>query len=297
MKKLVVSLAVACVAAYGVYYVANKKVEDELRASLVKSYKETSGTEFKGDVSTNVLFGTLDIKNFTFGEGDQRSGDIKFEGIQYYNKDRLLGDNLKISLNNYTVKEGNMVYKSDNQLSVKNLGEGKVLVDWVSKTHEDNTTNKLNQHLVLNIDNIGNTYDNLNGELTRSILDPKYEPDPVKIGRDILSARILDAKLVMNNEGLVKKGMINGVKTQYPEQSEADIEKYLKLDGENFLKSTFTDDQTKAILKFFNDEQGKLVVQIKNTQNSTIAETYGALLMTANPAYALSKNYQLTITN
>lgn len=297
MKKLVVSLAVACFAAYGVYYVANKKVEDELRASLVKSYKETSGTEFKGDVSTNVLFGTLDIKNFTFGEGDQRSGDIKFEGIQYYNKDRLLGDNLKISLNNYTVKEGNMVYKSDNQLSVKNLGEGKVLVDWVSKTHEDNTTNKLNQHLVLNIDNIGNTYDNLNGELTRSILDPKYEPDPVKIGRDILSARILDAELVMNNEGLVKKGMINGVKTQYPEQSEADIEKYLKLDGENFLKSTFTDDQTKAILKFFNDEQGKLVVQIKNTQNSTIAETYGALLMTANPAYALSKNYQLTITN
>lgn len=297
MKKLVLSVAVACVAAYGVYYVANKKVEDEVRTSLVKAYKENSGTDFKGDVSTNVLFGTLDIKNFTFGEGDDRSGDIKFEGIQYYNKDRILGDNLKISLNNYTVKEGQMVYKSDNQLSIKNIGEGKVVVDWVSKTHEDNTSNKLNQHLVFNIDNIGNTYDIINSELTRSVLDSKYEPDPLKISKDLMTARILDAEFVMENEGLVKKGMINGVKAQYPEQTEADIEKYLKLDGENFLKSNFTEDQTKAIVKFFNDEQGKLVVKVKNTQNSTIAETYGALLMTANPAYALSKNYQLTITN
>lgn len=297
MKKLVLSVAVACVAAYGAYYVANKKVEDEVRTSLVKAYKETSGTDFKGDVSTNVLLGTLDIKNFTFGEGDPRSGDIKFEGIQYYNKDRILSDNLKISLNNYTVKEGQMVYKSDNQLSIKNVGEGKVVVDWVSKTHEDNTSNKLNQHLVFNIDNIGNTYDTINSELTRSVLDSKYEPDPLKISKDLMTARILDAEFVMENEGLVKKGMINGVKAQYPEQTEADIEKYLKLDGENFLKSTFTEDQTKAIMKFFNDEQGKLVVKVKNTQNSTIAETYGALLMTANPAYALSKNYQLTITN
>lgn len=302
MKKLVICIGLATVAAYGVYYVANKKVEDKVTAALHDSSKSI-GEEFKGVVSTNILLGTLEIKDFEVPSVAGSKGDLKVEGIQYYNQDRIFNENIILKFDNYKVEDPTFDLTSDNLIKISNLQNGEIGIEIESKIRNEKTEDKelikeyLNQKLEINASSMGDTYDKLNAEITKSVFEQGYRPDLVNVLSGVSGATIKKIAFTLDNNKLMQKGVYDSIKKQYPDATDAEIKAYLDENAKSYINNSFNETNAKALNHFLDNEKSKLTFTVENKNNVSLMKTYQNYLLNNDPIKTFYNDYELKIEN
>ncbi len=296
MKKLIICAAIAGITSYGIYYIANKKVEDNIQVALEKTAKDMGNYDFSGDVSTNILMGTLKIENFELkNPAITQTGDLEITGIQFYNQEKILSDDVSIRFNNYKVQDPTFDLISDNMIKIKKTGDSSIAIILESKIIENKTNDKLIQNLELNIDSVGNLYDNFNKDLTNSILVEKYTTDNLKYIKDISGAKLTNASLTLDNEKLLQKGLKDNIKIQYPEATDKEINDYIVSNARIYVNQNFPEEFRPKLMKFIESENDKITISINNISGKNVTETYQTMLFSQNPAKDISMLYKLEI--
>lgn len=297
MKKVLGVVAVLAVAGVGGFYYANGKIENELNASIKKSNESSLGTQVEGNVSTNILLGTLRIDDMKIKSGEAiQEGDLAISGLKFYNQENVFSDKVSISLNNYK-SFTDQTYTSNNSFTISKLGEGKVNIQATSAFVGSAVEGNISQDYNANISGVGDLYETLTKDLSRSLVHNTPPENPMAYLGKVSGAKLDSLILKVNNDRFLKNTLKESAKSQEPALNDGELEIKMNEYVESQIKQNVPEvnGAQAKVLEFYRADKSTLVVTFTNKNNKSLLDAYSSMLSTGNAATVIATNYDIKV--
>jgi hypothetical protein len=297
MNKVIYVVAGLAIAVSGGLYYANLKVENELNASIKKANESSYGTKVEGDVSTNIVLGTLKIDNMKIKSGEvTQEGNLAITGLKFYNKENVFSDKVEITLNDYK-STADQKYTSNNSFGISKSGEGKINLQATSAFLGSETQGNISQEYNANISGVGDLYETLTKDLSRSLVHNTPPENPMAYIGKVSGAKLDTLTLKVNNDRFLKSTLMESAKSQDPSMNDGELLKRMNEYVEAQIKQNVpeTGGAQAKVLDFYKTDKSTLVVNFTNKTNKPLIDAYTAMLSSGNTATVIAENYDIKI--
>lgn len=297
MKKVISVVAALAIIGVGGFYYANGKVENELNASIKKANESSIDTKFEGNVSTNILLGTLRIDDLKIKSNDvTQEGNLEISGLKFYNQENVFSDKISIALNDYK-STSDQKYTSNNSFTMAKTGDGKINLQATSSFVGAETQGNISQEYNANISGVGDLYETLTKDLSRSVVHNTPPENPMAYVGKVSGAKLDTLTLKVNNDRFLKNTLIESAKSQDPKLTEAEITKSMNEYVEAQIKQNVPEvgGAQAKVLDFYKNDKATLVVNFTNKTNKPLIEAYTAMISSGNTAGVIAENYDIKI--
>lgn len=297
MKKVLGVVAVLGIMGVGGFYYANGKVENELNASIKKSNESSLGTKVEGKVSTNILLGTLKIDDLRIKNGEEtQQGNLAISGLKFYNQENVFSDKVSITLNDYK-SFADQNYTSDNSFTISKLGDGKINLQATSAFVGSATEGNISQEYKANVSGVGDLYETLTKDLSRSLVHNTPPENPMAYIGKISGAKLDSLTLKVNNDRFLKNTLKESAKSQDPTLNDGELLRKMNEYVEAQIKQNVPEvnGAQSKVLEFYRTDKATLVVNFTNKTNKSLVDAYSSMLSTGNAANVIATNYDIKI--
>lgn len=292
MKKIIkVAIAAGVIIGAGVggFYCLNGMVEKDLNNSI-KNINESGLADISGDVSVNVILGTLKIKDLKIKSGESvQEGDVKVKGLNFLDKKNLFSNEVSIYFDNYR-SEYSTNYYSDNSFVVSKEGESKINIKAVSSFVGEENQGKLKQEYAVNISDVNGLYDTLTKDVSQLIVNDASLNPMLYIGQ-MSNAKVDKFVLTIKNDDFIKKALREAAKQDGA--SAEDVDKYIV----EQIKEMVPLNNQESVLSFYNSDKSSLILTFTNKSKKPLMSIYSEMFNHGNSTTAISNNYDIESQN
>ena len=301
MKKIATTIGVIAIIGAGAFYFANNQVEEKIQAALdaKNTSKSPDAPSLTGQVSTNILTGTLKIKDMTVtSEGSSQKGDLEVDGLKFYSKENIFSNNVKVSFNNYEVKDNDTDVTIDNEIKFVNHGGGKLAISSRSDFKEKITGNTMTQKFLVDLTDTKEFYTVFTTKLTDIILNKTYDQnDTLKALSELTDSKMQKFVVHIDNNKLLQQGIQRSIKAQYPEATDAEVKAFIQQQSQQHITTNLPTEVQEPMLNLMNSEKAKLDIEITNISGKTLSDAYQTFLLSPDSVEALKKDYNIKASN
>ena len=297
MKKVICVVAALAIIGVGGFYYANGKVENELNASIKKANESSLGTKVEGNVSTNILLGTLNIDDLKIqNEGVTQAGNLAVTGLKFYNQENVFSDKVSITLNDYK-STLDQKYTSNNSFTISKAGDGKIALEATSAFVGDATQGNIEQVYNANVSGVGDLYETLTKDLSRSLVHNTPPENPMAYIGKVSGAKLDTLALKVNNDRFLKSTLMESAKSQDPTLNDGELAKRMNDYVESQIKMSVPEvgGAQSKVLDFYKADKATLIVNFTNKTNKSLVDAYTAMLSSGNTAGVIAENYDIKV--
>lgn len=297
MNKVIYVVAALAIAGVGGFYYANGKVENELNASIKKANESSYGTKVEGNVSTNILLGTLKINDLKVKSGEvTQEGNLAITGLKFYNQENVFSDKVAVTLNDYK-SNADQKYTSNNSFSISKTGDGKIALQATSAFVGSETQGNISQEYNADISGVGDLYETLTKDLSRSLVHNTPPENPMAYIGKVSGAKLDTLVLKVNNDRFLKSTLMESAKVQDPTMNDVELANRMNEYVETQIKQSVPEvgGAQAKVLDFYKADKATLVVNFTNKTNKPLVDAYTAMISSGNTAAVIAENYDIKI--
>jgi hypothetical protein len=298
MKKIICVVAAVAIVGVGGFYYANGKVEDELNASIKKANESNPLSQIEGKVSTNILLGTLKVKDLQVKSADMtQQGNLEISGLKFYNRENAFSDKVSIVLNDYKTSI-DQNYTSDNSFSIAKDGEGKLDIKATAAFVGSANKGNISQEYNAKVSNVGDFYDAFTKDLTDAIVHNQSPSNPVGYITKLSGAKLDMLTLTVNNDHFIKNTLVESAKSKGATEPDAELLSKMNVYVEDQIKKSVptTDGAQDKVLSFYKEDKGSLTIKATNISNKSLFQNYSDMMLSGDVIFnVITKNYKIEV--